>query len=220
MTEAQREAVREAGGARTGAERLRAIAELIEVSPYFDWLASREALHRQRAVAEAQGRWFSEGGYRAFDRPGLAPGTYTDAETWRGHGVFLLDRTGPHGAGRTVRQRPRHRWQQPVLTGDRRGSARPDRAGDVARGAGRVRLERSGLHEPRRIRRRGIRACHGWVGAQPESRAPPRGAPGDEAGAVTGSGTTHATPAEARTVMNTARAPRRRCGWPATRTRW
>ena len=36
MTEAQREAVREAAEARTGAERLRAIADLVEVSPYFE----------------------------------------------------------------------------------------------------------------------------------------------------------------------------------------
>ena len=77
MTQAQREAVREAAEARTGAERLRAIANLIEVSPYFDWFASREALCRQREVDEAQGKWFGERGYRAFDRPDLAPGTYT-----------------------------------------------------------------------------------------------------------------------------------------------
>ena len=77
MTEAQREAMREAAEARTGAERLRAIADLIEVSPYFDWFASTEALCRQREVDEAEGKYFGERAYRAFDRPDLEPGTYT-----------------------------------------------------------------------------------------------------------------------------------------------
>ena len=77
MTEAQRDAIREAAEARTGAERLRAIAALIEVSPYFDWFASTEALCRQREVDEAEGKYFGERAYRAFDRPDLEPGTYT-----------------------------------------------------------------------------------------------------------------------------------------------
>ena len=77
MTEAQRDAIREAAEARTGAERLRAIAALIEVSPYFDWFASTEALCRRRDVDEAEGKYFGERAYRAFDRPDLDPGTYT-----------------------------------------------------------------------------------------------------------------------------------------------
>ena len=85
MTEAQREAVREAAGARTGAERLRAIADVVEVSPYFDWFASAEALDGQRALDEAEGKYFLKGewhgerAYRAFARPDLEPGTYTKA---------------------------------------------------------------------------------------------------------------------------------------------
>ena len=79
MTQAQREAVRKAAGARTGAERLRAIADVVEVSPYFDWFASAEALDGQRALDEAEGGVFSERLYRAFDRPDLEPGTYTKA---------------------------------------------------------------------------------------------------------------------------------------------
>ena len=77
MTEAQREAMREAAEARTGAERLRAIADLIEVSPYFDWFASTAALCRQREVDEAEGKYFGERAYRAFDRPDVEPGTCT-----------------------------------------------------------------------------------------------------------------------------------------------
>ena len=70
MTDAQREAIRD------GAERLRAVAEILAVSPYFSWYASRDALEKQRVQDEASGFYFSERFYRAFNRPDLAPGTY------------------------------------------------------------------------------------------------------------------------------------------------
>ena len=51
----QCDAIRDASGAESGPERLRAIADLLEVSPYFDWHASREALLEQKALVERDG---------------------------------------------------------------------------------------------------------------------------------------------------------------------
>ena len=77
LSKAQRDAIRDAAGATSGPERLRAIADLLEVSPYFDWHASAEALRRQQALVERDGEYFSDRFYRAFNRPDLGPGTYT-----------------------------------------------------------------------------------------------------------------------------------------------
>ena len=49
------------------------------MSPYFDWFASSEALEERRALDEAKGEYSSDRFYRAFNRPDLAPGTYTKA---------------------------------------------------------------------------------------------------------------------------------------------
>ena len=79
LTEPQRDAIRDAAGAKSGPEWLRAIADVLEVSPYFDWHASPEALLEQRALVELEAEYFSERFYRAFNRPDLGPGTYTKA---------------------------------------------------------------------------------------------------------------------------------------------
>lgn len=73
----QCDAIRDASAAESGSERLRAIAGLLEVSAYFDWHASREALLERKALVERESEYFSERFYQAFKRPDLAAGTYT-----------------------------------------------------------------------------------------------------------------------------------------------
>ena len=68
---------RQSAAPLTLAPRPSAIADILEVSPYFDWFASSEALEEQRALDEAKGEYFSDRFYRAFNRPDLAPRTYT-----------------------------------------------------------------------------------------------------------------------------------------------
>ena len=99
--------IRSAAAAASPAERLCAIADILEVSPYFDWFASSEALEAQRALDEAQGEYFSDRFYRAFNRPDLAPGTYTKANA----GLI------------TAKEAPRHRSAPLAACADARGWA-------------------------------------------------------------------------------------------------
>ena len=108
FNDAQRAAIRGAAAAASPAERLCAIADLLEGSPYFDWFSSSEALDAQRALDEAQGEYFSDRFYRAFNRPDLAPGTYTKAN------VGLI----------AAKEAPRHRSSAPLaVCADARGWA-------------------------------------------------------------------------------------------------
>ena len=67
FNDAQREAVRGAAAAASGPQRLRAIADILEASPYFSWFASAEALDGRELCG-------GERFYRAFHRPDLGPG--------------------------------------------------------------------------------------------------------------------------------------------------
>ena len=65
----QERAVAESAGARSGPERLRAVADLLEASPMFDWFSSIEAC--EKAGVDPGSRHL-----RAFHKVGLEDGTY------------------------------------------------------------------------------------------------------------------------------------------------
>ena len=148
LNEAQREAIRGATSATSGAQRLRAVADILEASAYFDWFASNAALEEQRALDEAKGEYFSDRFYRAFNRPDLARGTYTKANV----GLIApkeapLRASAPHAVCADARGwaallwgHPRNRWEwedpEPFVFSDHPSDLEYMRRYDAARECG------------------------------------------------------------------------------------
>ncbi len=77
LTDMQCEAIRDAAAASSGPGRLCAVADILEVSPYFSWFTEDADLLREYEAREkSAGRAFIERLYRAFDRLDLVPGMY------------------------------------------------------------------------------------------------------------------------------------------------
>ena len=130
------------------APRPSAVADILEVSPYFDWFASSEALEAQRALDEAKGEYFSDRFYRAFNRPDLARGTYTKANV----GLIApkeapLRASAPHAVCADARGwaallwgHPRNRWEwedpEPFVFSDHPSDLEYMRRYDAARECG------------------------------------------------------------------------------------
>ena len=153
LSKAQRDAIRDAAGATSGPERLRAIADLLEVSPYFDWHASAEALRRQQALVERDGEYFRSFRIAAAQRIPQRAGIVDEifhllGAALAGHVVVRLRRDhvgvaeGALDEGREIRGRPRgrtgpwrrracargrpRRWRRPTRGSPGAGFAAPE----------------------------------------------------------------------------------------------
>ena len=149
LSDAQREAIRGAARATSGAQRLRAVADILEASAYFCWFASAEALDGR----ELRG---GERFYRAFYRPDLGSGTYTKAN------VGLIGPKEPpieantpvavcadaRGWAALLWAHPRNRWGWETLEANDFFPMEPDRERSSAFAAARESGELIGVTNP------------------------------------------------------------------------